>query len=214
MTLTDDETPGLRERKRRATRRAIEFAALDLVAERGFDGVTVDEVSKVADVSPRTFFNYFPSKEAAMLGDPPELPPSPMVEAFVAGLPNGSLLDDLAVLMVGGSDQAAEDVELVRRRHAVLKQHPQLFAMRMATMRKLEEDLAAVVARRFSRTDPALAADTDALRDRSRLVMLVSFAAVRHAWMSWSAGDPSSPLSERMAGSFTELKTLFDSGDR
>jgi len=63
MTLTDAAEPGLRERKRLATRRAIQFAVLELVSERGLEGVTVDEVSRRADVSARTFFNYFASKE-------------------------------------------------------------------------------------------------------------------------------------------------------
>ena len=57
MIPLDAAEPGLRERKRLATRRAIQVAVLELVAERGLDGVTVDEISRVADVSPRTFFD-------------------------------------------------------------------------------------------------------------------------------------------------------------
>ena len=63
MSVTPIEEPGLRERKRRATRRAIQLAVIDLVAERGLDGTTVDEISRRADISPRTFFNYFTSKD-------------------------------------------------------------------------------------------------------------------------------------------------------
>jgi AcrR family transcriptional regulator len=56
-------TEGLRERKKRATHEAIAAAAMGLFSERGFDSVTVAEVADAADVSEKTVFNYFPTKE-------------------------------------------------------------------------------------------------------------------------------------------------------
>ena len=54
---------GLRERKKRETRDAIAAAAMQLFLERGFDAVTVADVARAADVSEKTVFNHFPTKE-------------------------------------------------------------------------------------------------------------------------------------------------------
>jgi AcrR family transcriptional regulator len=59
---------GLRARKKLQTRQALIDAAMGLYREKGFDGVTVAEIARLADVAPRTFFGYFETKEDVFLG--------------------------------------------------------------------------------------------------------------------------------------------------
>lgn len=58
-------TTGLRERKKRRTKAAIADAALDLFLAKGFEQTTIAEIAEAAEVSPRTFFSYFQTKEEA-----------------------------------------------------------------------------------------------------------------------------------------------------
>ena len=112
MTLDLDIAAGsssLRERKKQATRRSLRRIALDLVAERGFAHVTVDDIAAAADVSSRTFFNYFPTKEAALFGASPD-----RLEALRQGIvhhePGDSALEALRAVLVTEARARAADL--------------------------------------------------------------------------------------------------------
>lgn len=223
-----DPELGLRERKRIATRRAIQLAALTLTSERGFDKVTVDEISHAANVSPRTFFNYFPSKETAIIGELPELPDEEAVDRFIAAGPEEPILHGMSLLLIaaidGGElgetgpadpgdtaapgDAATSLQEMHVLRRALLKDNPELFAQRMASMHTFEDALSAVVQRRLAHDDPALAEDPEGLHQRARLVTYVAFAGMRHAWSCWADHGGVESLADRLRASFDELQAL------
>ena len=60
---------GLRERKKQKTREAIQREALRLFQAQGYEATTVEQIAAAAEISPSTFFNYFPTKEDVVLYD-------------------------------------------------------------------------------------------------------------------------------------------------
>jgi AcrR family transcriptional regulator len=111
---------GLRERKKQQTRRAIHEAAFGLVDEHGLEGTTIDQICHEADVSSRTFFNYYPSKMAAALGMTAEPVDDEAVERFRGA--HGSLVDALCELIAGGGQFPARQARL----KGLVMRHPEL----------------------------------------------------------------------------------------
>ncbi|NVN51154.1 TetR family transcriptional regulator [Mycolicibacterium hippocampi] len=80
MTAADDDL-GLRERKKRRTREAVRLAAFELFQKQGYPNTTIEQIAELADVSPRTFFRYFPNKAALLI---PDHLMDPIIEFFLA----------------------------------------------------------------------------------------------------------------------------------
>jgi AcrR family transcriptional regulator len=146
---------GLRERKRAATKGAITSIARNLTAERGLNGYTVEEVCEVAGISRRTFFNYFPTKEDAIIGHADDDIPVDVIEEFVTGgahSPTGEISPTLFRDLVRLSLRLARDIssteEETRQLIAVVKKEPQLILRIIGVTEQREAQFARDVARR------------------------------------------------------------------
>ena len=166
MALTSTAPTGeahasLRERKKLATRRSLRRVALDLVAERGFAHVTVEDIAEAADVSPRTFFNYFPSKEAALVGAAPNRVAA-LRERIAYEAPGEPVLTALRMVMTSEAEAWADELTELGgdggptdwlRRMKEARADPHLRAAHAAQMAMVERAIAEGLAERLG-TDP------------------------------------------------------------
>jgi AcrR family transcriptional regulator len=203
---------GLRERKRVATRRAIQEAVLTLALERGMDKVTVEDIGRAADVSPRTFFNYFASKEEAMLGVIPALPPESAIAEFVAPNPGRHVLADLMNLVSSAAEAQSDDVELHLLRKKVFRANPHLLGMRVATAQDIEVMLVELIRRRMQADAKATGTKVSpaGLTQRARILALIAHAGMRNAWATWIDQGGVQPIAFYMRRSFDDLRAAVN----
>ncbi|HEY6890470.1 MAG TPA: TetR family transcriptional regulator [Solirubrobacter sp.] len=174
---------GHRERKKQRTREQIVEAAFKLFAERGFQATTVAEIAAEADIAPRTFFAYFPSKEAVVFHDFDGLFGS--LKETVESRPEGETAIDalrrwLELTMPAHHDETPD--EQLRRRMCL--DEPQLAAHQQHLIAGLEEILRVGIARDLGQPPDAL---------QPRLVAaaaVAAFKAIEHD----GAGDKSKSM--------------------
>ncbi|WP_291314864.1 TetR/AcrR family transcriptional regulator [Corynebacterium sp. UBA2622] len=118
-----EQCSGLRERKRRDTRRRIVDEAMKLVEAKGFTNVTVEDICEAADISRRTFFNYMDSKDQAVLGAHPFEITEDALEV-IATTQSDNVLDLMFSQILAVPD--AHNRERLMRRRAILSQNPAL----------------------------------------------------------------------------------------
>jgi AcrR family transcriptional regulator len=122
----DTARPGLRERKKAKTRAAIQAQALRLFRNRGYHETTVEQIADAAEVSPSTFFRYFPTKEDVVLYD--EFDPK-MVAALLAQPPElGPVAALRRALRQVYEETPTEATERERQRHTLVRTIPELRA--------------------------------------------------------------------------------------
>jgi AcrR family transcriptional regulator len=145
---------GLRERKKAETHQALAKAALDLADRLGPDRVTVEAIADAAGVSPRTFFNYFSSKEDAIVGIAPAQ--SSALLADLLSRPEGEPpLDALRAVMLAAAErlQAVGDDWVIR--HRLIQRHHSLAVTRASWFAEVERRMTEEIARRTG-LDPGL----------------------------------------------------------
>lgn len=189
-----EASAGRRERKKSETRRALRLAAVRLVAERGLDAVTVEEITNAVDVSPRTFFNYFTSKEEALTApDPQRLA---RLRAELIARPAGeSPLRALQAVLVADTAELARRRDEWLRQISVLKSDPRLLAAMASGWGALERELAAAISERLGPRADALQAG---------VLAAAAVAALRVAIGRWKT-ETRAPLASVVRASFEAL---------
>ncbi|MDP9843033.1 TetR family transcriptional regulator [Streptosporangium lutulentum] len=197
MTIVDNaDELGRRHRKKLETRAALEHAALTLVAERGLAGVTVEDIAEAVDVSSRTFFNYFPSKEDALIGPSPASATElrERLEALPSDVP---VLEALRLMSRIEAGHVQEQREQWLLRLKVFKQNPSLLPRLVVGGTETERVLTSAVARRVG-VEPGTSGYPE-------LATAAAMAAFRVAMIRWSAADGSPSLADLVDEAFSQL---------
>lgn len=168
---TTEVRPGLRERKKQKTRETIIEVALELFAERGYEKTTIAEIADAAEVSPRTIFAYFPSKEDILFCDMPEIQER-LAQVLRDRPEEATALDALRDFIAGSLSPENEGRNVALRRRIVVAGNETLRRNERARLAPFEQLMAEAIAE-------DLHAGPDDLRPRMVAAALVTaFSAI------------------------------------
>lgn len=196
-----NNSPGLRERKKAATRQSLHEAAVRLAVERGLGNVTVEAIADAVDLSRRTFSNYFDGKEDAVLygyeqglralldllrARPAEEPPwAALRQAFHGLHPR-----------LGEPDPHwLAEIKLIR-------ENPSLLARQLAALARVERELTEVIAERIG--------DQPTGSVRARVMAATFLAGVRLSMQLWLDEPRARPLAEVADAVFDQISARFE----
>lgn len=189
-----NSAPGLRERKRAETRDKLETAAVTLALDVGLQRVTVDAISAAADVSSRTFFNYFDNKEDAILGLRDSTISAGAVEEILSRHKGADPVELTIRLMFGILSPSINSSTLFKSRMKIVKQHPELLGRMADQMQRMTEQLTNAIGP-ILRDAPGFADEDSASSELSVEVMLsLCSGAARAAVKQWAASGNKAPL--------------------
>jgi AcrR family transcriptional regulator len=190
-------TSGMRDRKKRQTREAIEAAAWRLFARKGFDHTTVEDISAAADIAPRTFFRYFETKDAVLFGSWRE-DLAQFSDLLEKRPPDESPLTALSSALLAILDRLEADAPANAQRSRIANASRQVSDYKREVILPAWEDaMASALARRL---------DVDPTTDlRPTLYAGVAFAALNAASSVWTASGGVRSLYALLTAAFAEL---------
>jgi AcrR family transcriptional regulator len=166
---------GLRERKRQQTRERLTRAAMALFLERGFEATTLDDIAAAADISRRSFFHYFASKEDVVFAWQEESTAA-LIAAVAARPADESMLTaaENAITAMVRQLEPSEAIAMARLK----RDNPALQARDQVKYEKLERALAEALGRRAGHKTEKL---------QARLVAMIATGAMRIGGELWAA---------------------------
>ncbi|NLU69000.1 TetR/AcrR family transcriptional regulator [Streptomyces sp. HNM0574] len=186
----------LRERKKLETRTALTRAAVRLYLRDGPSAVTVQEICEAAGVSPRTFFNYFDTKDDAVFDWDHRLTHQ-LLEEFAARPADEHPLTSLHRAVEATLPGMVDDPDW-HARGKLMRAHPELVPKLMHNNRRMEEALVQAAAARAGLPEDAL---------HPRLVAGTGLVALRTALRGWDPQSGTRALLDRVDETFTALAT-------
>jgi AcrR family transcriptional regulator len=203
--------PGLRERKWLATRDALVQTARALSAEHGFSHFTIEQLCEQVGVSRRTFFNYFPTKEDAFLGQHEEGIPADVAEDFVrkgagsrAGTLSPGLIDDMAEVLCTLAESMPFTRETFEQMHTAMVKDPKLLAIIRRSSDRREAAFRELVARRegIDPTDP-----------RAQMATALLTVLFHRTVAEFFRADNTRTYRDVLTGQVAAVKALFQTSD-
>ena len=161
--------------RRYHTAKKLQSAAIDLAVKNGLNNITTEAIACAAGVSARTFFNYYPYKEAALMGPHPDYPEDAAKE-FING--TGSLLADLRELISVHVSRFLHEREMLGHLLKLSETDPKLTALRNNAVLARRGKMAELLQQRIPEADPRMIA----------ILASAIIAATNNATQSWACG--------------------------